>query len=129
MLISHPNSRDYWRAAAGELKKEVDANSDAGKALSGALDLLNGKGQNAGDVFKGLTGILKGGQSAASGFSSVVKGLGSALGIAAGPLALLTTGIGLAVCDQIVQLHGGTLSLENAEGGGTLVTVRLPINQ
>ena len=85
------------KKAAGELKKEVDANSDAGKALSGALDLLNGKGQNAGDVFKGLTGILKGGQSAASGFSSVVKGLGSALGIAAGPLALLTTGIGLAV--------------------------------
>ena len=39
------------------------------------------------------------------------------------------SGIGLAVCDQIVQLHGGTLSLENAEGGGTLVTVRLPINQ
>ncbi len=39
------------------------------------------------------------------------------------------SGIGLAVCDQIVALHGGTLSLENAEGGGTLVTVRLPINQ
>ena len=36
------------------------------------------------------------------------------------------TGIGLAVCDEIVQMHGGTLSLENAEGGGTLVTVRLP---
>ncbi len=39
------------------------------------------------------------------------------------------SGIGLAVCDQIVQLHGGTLTLENAEGGGTLVTVRLPVNQ
>lgn len=36
------------------------------------------------------------------------------------------TGIGLAVCDEIVQLHGGTLDLENAPGGGTLVTVRLP---
>ena len=36
------------------------------------------------------------------------------------------TGIGLAVCDEIVELHGGTLTLENAEGGGTLVTVRLP---
>ena len=36
------------------------------------------------------------------------------------------TGIGLAVCDEIVQMHGGTLTLENAEGGGTLVTVRLP---
>ena len=36
------------------------------------------------------------------------------------------TGIGLAVCDEIVDMHGGTLTLENAEGGGTLVTIRLP---
>ena len=36
------------------------------------------------------------------------------------------TGIGLAVCDEIVELHGGSLTLENAEGGGTVVTVRLP---
>lgn len=36
------------------------------------------------------------------------------------------TGIGLAVCDEIVELHGGTLTLENAQGGGTLVTVTLP---
>ncbi len=36
------------------------------------------------------------------------------------------SGIGLAVCDEIVEMHGGTLTLENAEGGGTLVTVRLP---
>ena len=39
------------------------------------------------------------------------------------------TGIGLAVCDEIVQMHGGELILENAEGGGTLVTIRLPITQ
>ena len=39
------------------------------------------------------------------------------------------SGIGLAVCDEIVQMHGGTLTLENALGGGTLVTVKLPINQ
>ncbi len=36
------------------------------------------------------------------------------------------TGIGLAVCDEIVDLHGGTLTLENAPGGGTLVTICLP---
>ena len=36
------------------------------------------------------------------------------------------TGIGLAVCDEIVEMHGGTLTLENAVGGGTLVTIRLP---
>ena len=39
------------------------------------------------------------------------------------------TGIGLAVCDEIVEMHGGTLTLENAQGGGTLVTVRLPIGE
>ncbi len=39
------------------------------------------------------------------------------------------TGIGLAVCDEIVQMHSGQLLLENAPGGGTLVTVRLPISQ
>lgn len=39
------------------------------------------------------------------------------------------TGIGLAVCEEIVQMHGGTLTLENAQGGGTLVTVRLPAAQ
>ncbi len=39
------------------------------------------------------------------------------------------TGIGLAVCDDIVTMHNGTLTLENAEGGGTLVTVCLPASQ
>lgn len=36
-------------------------------------------------------------------------------------------GIGLAVCDEIIRLHNGTLTLSNAKGGGTLVDVRLPI--
>ena len=39
------------------------------------------------------------------------------------------TGIGLAVCDEIVEMHRGTMTLENAEGGGTLVTVCLPTTQ
>lgn len=39
------------------------------------------------------------------------------------------TGIGLAVCDEIVAMHGGELILENADGGGTLVTIRLPVSQ
>ena len=37
------------------------------------------------------------------------------------------SGIGLAVCEEIVTMHGGQLILENADGGGTLVSVRLPI--
>jgi len=39
------------------------------------------------------------------------------------------TGIGLAVCDEIVQMHGGSLVLENAPGGGALVTVQIPASQ
>lgn len=39
------------------------------------------------------------------------------------------SGIGLAVSDEIVQMHGGELILENALSGGTLVTVRLPATQ
>ena len=39
------------------------------------------------------------------------------------------TGIGLAVCDEIVAMHGGQLILENAAGGGTLVTIMLPVLQ
>ena len=37
------------------------------------------------------------------------------------------SGIGLAVCEEIVTMHGGTLDITNAEGGGTLVTICLPI--
>ena len=36
-------------------------------------------------------------------------------------------GIGLAVCDEIVSLHNGWLIIENAEGGGTLVSILLPV--
>ena len=36
------------------------------------------------------------------------------------------TGIGLSVCDEIVTRHGGSLNIQNAEGGGCLVTVILP---
>nr|WP_295587670.1 HAMP domain-containing sensor histidine kinase [uncultured Oscillibacter sp.] len=38
------------------------------------------------------------------------------------------SGIGLAVCDEIIGLHGGTFTIGNAEGGGAVVTIRLPMN-
>ena len=38
------------------------------------------------------------------------------------------SGIGLAVCDEIMQMHGGWLNLENAKGGGTVVAIGLPLN-
>ena len=37
------------------------------------------------------------------------------------------TGIGLAVCDEIVTMHDGSLDLSNAEGGGTQVRICLPL--
>lgn len=38
------------------------------------------------------------------------------------------SGIGLAVCDEIIKYHGGSIKLENAEGGGLLITIRLPMS-
>ena len=37
------------------------------------------------------------------------------------------SGIGLAVCEEIVTRHEGKLDIGNAEGGGCVVTIRLPI--
>ena len=39
------------------------------------------------------------------------------------------SGIGLAVCDEIVHLHGGQFDIGNADGGGTVVTIRLPLKR
>ena len=36
------------------------------------------------------------------------------------------SGIGLAVCDEIVARHNGTLDIRNASGGGVCVTITLP---
>ena len=36
------------------------------------------------------------------------------------------SGIGLAVCDEIIRLHEGTFTIGNAEGGGAIVTITLP---
>jgi signal transduction histidine kinase len=37
------------------------------------------------------------------------------------------TGIGLAVVQQIVQLHGGRIRLRSAPGSGTQITLQLPV--
>jgi len=38
------------------------------------------------------------------------------------------TGIGLAVCDEIITRHSGQLEIENAEGGGCIAKITLPIS-
>ena len=37
------------------------------------------------------------------------------------------SGIGLAVCDEIINSHNGTLEIGNAPGGGCVATIRLPV--
>ena len=39
------------------------------------------------------------------------------------------SGIGLAVCDEIIGLHNGIFTIGNADGGGAEVTIRLPIKE
>jgi two-component system NtrC family sensor kinase len=39
------------------------------------------------------------------------------------------TGIGLAVCSQIIQAHGGGISVQSQMGAGSTFTVRLPISK
>ncbi|MDD5254453.1 MAG: PAS domain S-box protein [Candidatus Omnitrophica bacterium] len=39
------------------------------------------------------------------------------------------TGLGLTVCKQILNLHGGTLGIESEKGKGTTVTVNLPLKK
>ena len=38
------------------------------------------------------------------------------------------SGIGLAVADEIINLHGGRLDIDSVEGRGTTVTIRLPLS-
>ena len=38
------------------------------------------------------------------------------------------TGIGLAVCDEIITRHKGRMDIRNADGGGCMVILYLPIN-
>ena len=39
------------------------------------------------------------------------------------------SGIGLAVADEIIRMHGGEITLDSIEGKGTTVTIRLPIDK
>ena len=36
------------------------------------------------------------------------------------------SGIGLAVCEEIIHRHDGTFEISNADGGGCIVTITLP---
>ena len=38
-------------------------------------------------------------------------------------------GIGLSICDEIVNLHNGSLEIESKENEGTEVVIKIPLNQ
>ena len=38
-------------------------------------------------------------------------------------------GIGLSICDEIIKLHGGDITIDSKENSGTTVTVTIPINK
>jgi len=38
------------------------------------------------------------------------------------------SGIGLAICEEIMKFHGGSMELANGEGGGFIVTLYLPVS-
>ena len=39
------------------------------------------------------------------------------------------TGLGLSVCRELIELHGGTVSIKSEKGSGTMVTVELPLER
>ena len=43
--------------------------------------------------------------------------------------ALPGSGLGLSIVRQVIDAHGGTVTAENAEGGGALFRVRLPLRE
>ena len=39
------------------------------------------------------------------------------------------TGLGLAIVKKLVEEHGGTIEAENADGGGAVIRIQLPVNE
>ncbi|WP_419871353.1 sensor histidine kinase [Candidatus Pristimantibacillus sp. PTI5] len=37
------------------------------------------------------------------------------------------SGLGLAICKEIIELHGGQLTIDSERGAGTIVTIRVPL--
>ncbi len=44
------------------------------------------------------------------------------------PENVIGTGLGLSICKGIVEAHGGFIGAENRKGGGTIITMALPLN-
>jgi nitrogen fixation/metabolism regulation signal transduction histidine kinase len=106
------------------------ANFDESQLAQVMINLL----KNAAESGSAPEAITVGVRAAAPGFRVEVGDRGSGLSAATLRDALLPfystkpagTGLGLTLCREIVEAHGGRLSVANREGGGALVTVWLP---
>jgi two-component system sensor histidine kinase KdpD len=43
------------------------------------------------------------------------------------PGSVSGTGLGLSICKGIVEAHGGSIGAENRSGGGTVITISMPL--
>jgi nitrogen fixation/metabolism regulation signal transduction histidine kinase len=109
---------------------DSDATFDASQLEQVLINLL----KNAAESGSPPEDITVAVRSSLPGFRLEVGDRGSGLSEAALRDALLPfystkptgTGLGLTLCREIIEAHGGRLSLTNRPGGGALVTVWLP---
>ena len=109
---------------------EQPGNFDETQLAQVMINLL----KNAAESGSAQEAITVGVHAAAPGFRVEVGDRGSGLSPSTLRDALLPfystkpagTGLGLTLCREIIEAHGGRLSLANREGGGALVTIWLP---
>jgi len=109
---------------------ESTASFDASQLEQVMINLLKNAAESGSPPEQITVGVC----STAPGFRLEVGDRGSGLTEAALRDALLPfystkptgTGLGLTLCREIIEAHGGRLSLANRPGGGALVTVWLP---
>ena len=142
VVAAHASSSDTHRIRVGADDPELLGTWDAGR-LERVLDNLISNGlkysPDGGEV---TVSLLR--EHADEGMWAVICVRDRGLGIPAADLPHVFerfhrasnvseqiggTGLGLAGARQIVEQHGGSISLESEEGRGTTVTVRLPMDE
>jgi signal transduction histidine kinase len=127
-----------------ESRARADAHADSGNAADGAANAADGAPNGADGAPNGTdSGNLDAAPGAPHQAWAIVQVNDRGVGIPAADLprvfepfhravnvatAFAGTGIGLASARQIVVQHGGTISVESAEGKGSTFTVRLPLD-